>query len=292
MVRVLVVTDGDHGTSASEGTERSGSEPLAGTVALATGLASAGHDVEILAWFDPETSRHNAELVVVGRVRLDVTRREAFLGWVEGMAARASVWNPVDVLRWSSHRSYLLELEERGAPVAPTAWSARGDRVDLVALLASRGWDRAALVPASQGLATGTGQDGEVVTGDLPGQRRLDALLADDDVAIRRLPGAAAGPLQRAAVTVVGGQPLGTVVWTDPDARPVVIEDAELSALAAWIVTATGVTLPLARVVVERAGAGAWELLGLDALAPVQDLALLPEAAAGVVAAVAAGAGG
>lgn len=288
MTGVLLVTDGDHRMPASGSGHAAAPGTIAGVVALATELATAGHDVEIRAWLDPATSSHRADLVIVGAVGLEVSRREGFLGWSEGIAARATVWNPTDVLRWSSHRSYLLELEERGAPVVPTAWTARGDRIDLAALLTARGWPRAALVPASQSFATGPAPDGEVVRGDEDGQRRLDALLADDDVAIRRAAAPDAGPTQCAAVTVVWGRPLGAVVWSD--ASPSTLDDAELAALAAWVVEATRVTVPLARVVVERTRDGGWELLGLDTLAPLHDLARLPDAVAGIVAAVTAGA--
>ncbi len=65
-------------------------------------------------------------------------RRDEFVDWAARVSEATSLWNPADVLRWNTHKSYLLELEERGAPVVPTAWLARGDRVSTRRALAPR----------------------------------------------------------------------------------------------------------------------------------------------------------
>ncbi len=43
-----------------------------------------------------------------------------FLGWVESCAAVTRLWNPAAIVRWNSHKRYLLELAEAGLPVVPT----------------------------------------------------------------------------------------------------------------------------------------------------------------------------
>ncbi len=285
MARVLLITDGDH---EQETSRAGGGKPVAGAVTLATALAGAGHDVEIRAWLDPEATRATVDLTVIGAVTLEVDRRDAFLGWVEGRAVRGPVWDPVEVLRWSSHRSYLLELEERGAPVVPTAWTARGDAIELGPLLSARGWERAELVPASRSLGSvDAGGGGEVVAAGREGQRQLDAMLARDDVAIQRV----GQRRERAAVTVIGGQPLGTVQLADGGLIPEEPQGSEVVELARWVVEATGASIPVVRVVLQRDEVGTWELIGLDTLSPLRDLPLLPDALAGLVAAVTAGQG-
>ena len=49
-----------------------------------------------------------------------------FLAWARGVAARTELVNPIEVLRWNAHKSYLVDLAGRGVPVVPTALVARG----------------------------------------------------------------------------------------------------------------------------------------------------------------------
>jgi glutathione synthase/RimK-type ligase-like ATP-grasp enzyme len=44
-----------------------------------------------------------------------------FLGWLRAAAAITSVLNPVEVIEWNSHKSYLLDLAYSAVPVIPTA---------------------------------------------------------------------------------------------------------------------------------------------------------------------------
>lgn len=118
-------------------------------------LERRGATVSRPRWDDPDQDWAVYDLAVV-RTTWDYTaRRDTFVAWAAETAQRTRLWNPADVLRWNTHKAYLLELEERGAPVVPTAWLGAGDRLDLAALLAQRGWPRAVLKPA-----VGAGSDG------------------------------------------------------------------------------------------------------------------------------------
>ncbi len=83
-------------------------------------------------------------------------RGPAFLAWVDRVASHPRLFNPAAVLRWSLDKRYLAELEAAGVPIAETVWIGAGERPDLAALLAARGWSRAFLKPAFGASASGT----------------------------------------------------------------------------------------------------------------------------------------
>lgn len=253
---------------------------------LAEALERLGATVEARPWSESDAPLRDADLVVIRDLDLDPDRREAFLEWVRAVAEHVVVCNPVDVLRWNSHRSYLLELEERGAPVVPTAWTARGDHIDLAALMADRGWQRAAIAPAVLGATTVAVPVGQGGCQLAAGQGALDRLLRLGDVTIQALPmdGLGAG---RLAVVVVDGR-ASHVLRTDGGAaaRAEHVEDAEASALAEWVVEATGVVLPVARVELQPDDLGTLQLIALDAVTPDLGLHVVPEAAGTIAAAL------
>ena len=122
--------------------------------------------------------------MVVIRTTWDYTgRRDAFVDWAQRVEDVTTLWNPAEVVRWNTHKSYLIELEERGAPVVPTAWLGQGDRVDLPALLRSRGWPHAIVKPAVD-----VGGDRLIrvapETVELA-QHHLDAILATGDAMVQ-----------------------------------------------------------------------------------------------------------
>jgi glutathione synthase/RimK-type ligase-like ATP-grasp enzyme len=75
-------------------------------------------------------------------------RHEAFLDWARRVDRVTRLFNPLPIIEWNSVKTYLRDLQQRGAPTIPTEWLERGAPVDLRSRLAMRGWDRAFLKPA------------------------------------------------------------------------------------------------------------------------------------------------
>jgi glutathione synthase/RimK-type ligase-like ATP-grasp enzyme len=256
---------------------------------LAAALERRGAHVHAPRWNDPDVAWDRFDVAVVRTTWDYLADREAFVAWAQAAADVTSLWNPPEVLRWNTHKSYLLELEDRGAPVVPTAWLAQGDRVDLGALLASRGWHRAVVKPAvsagSEGLVRVQDGSGEVADA----QRHLDRLLAQGDVLVQPyLPTVETrGEL---SVVVVDGQASHAV-----RKRPIPGEfriqeefggryelealDRDAADLATWLVEATGTELLLARVDLLEDEVGALQLAELEATEPDLYLAAAPAAA-------------
>jgi glutathione synthase/RimK-type ligase-like ATP-grasp enzyme len=153
--------------------------------ALHTALTSRGVAFDRPRWNDPEVDWSGYDIAVVRTVWDYTSDRDAFVTWAGRAGACTRLENPPDVLRWNTHKGYLMELEERGAPIVPTAWLGRGDHVDLAALCGSRGWDEIVVKPAVAAGSDGLIRAGGGAAGHRRAQDELDALLATGDVMVQ-----------------------------------------------------------------------------------------------------------
>jgi glutathione synthase/RimK-type ligase-like ATP-grasp enzyme len=240
---------------------------------LAAALRSAGADVSIRAW-DDEVDWTGADGVVV-RTTWDYQERlDEFVAWAEATAAATLLLPAPEVVRWNTRKSYLMELEDRGAPTVPTAWLGAGDRVDLAALAAARDWSEVVVKPV-----VAAGGRGLIVARD-PGaeQEAFAALTAGEDVmvqplltrvrtdgelsvvlldgrvshAVRKLP----APGQWRIHVEVGG------VYEQVD-----LPD-DLRGLAEWVVAQLPVVPAIARIDLLPADDGEWQVTELELVEP------------------------
>jgi glutathione synthase/RimK-type ligase-like ATP-grasp enzyme len=243
---------------------------------LADALRERGVAVSRPCWDDATVAWGELDLAVVRTTWDYAERREEFLAWAERTARHAEVLNPPEVLRWNTHKSYLIELEERGAPVVPTAWLAQGDRVAVADILAGRGWAAAVAKPA-----VGVGGQGLVrVDAEEPGaaQDDVDALLADGDVLVQpyleRVE--STGELSVVVIDGVAGHTVRKLprggeyrVHEEHGASHERVEvEPEVAALAEWLVEATGHELVFARVDLLEDDVGALQVVELEATEP------------------------
>jgi hypothetical protein len=87
--------------------------------------------------------------LVLPRSTWDYHRRcEEFLRWAERVDRTTELLNPLALIRWNAHKSYLAELEKAGVGVVPTEL-VRGDEPEgLESVLRRRGWKRVVVKPA------------------------------------------------------------------------------------------------------------------------------------------------
>jgi glutathione synthase/RimK-type ligase-like ATP-grasp enzyme len=96
---------------------------------VAEALAGLGVSAVVLPWTSPELTLMSADLAVI-RSTWDYTHRLAdFLTVLEGLPM--PLRNSVDVVRWNSHKGYLVELANAGVPVVPTTLYRRGEAAAL-----------------------------------------------------------------------------------------------------------------------------------------------------------------
>ncbi len=259
---------------------------------LLTALAGAGHDADLVAWDDPAVAWGSFDAVLIRTTWDYHTRREAFVAWAAEVESRTRLFNAAEVVRWNTHKGYLLELEERGAPTVPTAWLAQGDRVDLAALAGARGWREVVLKPA---IGAGGDRIARVLPGD--GQALLDALTAVGDAMVQPyVPTiATAGEL---SVILFEGE-VSHAVRKVPAAGGLLVQiehggiyeplpevPPDAAALARWVVDAAGHDLLFARVDLLVDEAGSWLVNELEVTEPGLFMHLVPDSARRLVAAV------
>src|SRR5260370_39291373 len=145
MKRVILITGTEH-YDASSHTSREPDDAV-----LRQALLERGIDVQVAVWNDLTIDwEHLAQgAIVVIRSCWDYhCDREGFLAWSKRIANMTTLLNPVEVLRWNTHKRYLQVLARHGIPTIPTVSLPRGTSLVIAALRAQRGWSSAVLPPS------------------------------------------------------------------------------------------------------------------------------------------------
>ena len=75
-----------------------------------------------VAWDDNEINWSGFDAAIIGTAWDYWDRQETFLTTLEQISAKTHLFNPAQTVRWNSHKSYLKDLEKRGAKLIPTLW--------------------------------------------------------------------------------------------------------------------------------------------------------------------------
>jgi hypothetical protein len=115
---------------------------------LVAALHTAGVASRVLAWDDPaaQPGFAAASVCVLRSTWNYVPKYAEFLPWIDACAAVTQLWNPAPVVRWNSHKRYLLELEARGIPIVPTRLVPAGVVPPLAELIGD--WEQVVVKPA------------------------------------------------------------------------------------------------------------------------------------------------
>jgi glutathione synthase/RimK-type ligase-like ATP-grasp enzyme len=107
---------------------------------LLAALQDAGLEPTLAAWDDPNVHWSDYRLAVLRSAWNYIDHLEAFLDWAVRAGTETTLFNPVEVVQWNTHKGYLRTLAKQGVPVVPTAWLGVGEELDLPDLMADRGW--------------------------------------------------------------------------------------------------------------------------------------------------------
>jgi len=231
-------------------------------------LAAAGLRADTLAWDDPAVDWSATALCLLRSTWNYVHNLDAFLAWTERCAVATQLWNPPPIVRWNSHKSYLLDLQARGLPVVPTRLVRCGARLDVRETLGV--WPAAVIKPA---VGAGSFETIRISGDDLAAsQAYADRLTGQGDVLAQPYIRSVADYGERALVWVDGelthavrknarfaGDPLGIT--------PVGIADDE-AALALRVLAAIPGPLMYARVDLVRDEDGRPRLMELELIEP------------------------
>jgi len=153
------------------------------TPLLADALRRAGHAVDVADWRDASIDWSTARLTVLRSPWDYVDHYAEFLAWAERVNEVSALWNPLPLLRWNTHKAYLLDLRERGAPVVPTIVLLGGSAAALDGICDAQGWNSMVVKPA---VASGGKGAWRAEIGDPRAQAHLDDLLTRGDVLVQQ----------------------------------------------------------------------------------------------------------
>jgi hypothetical protein len=277
---VALVTDTNHRDEANN----------AEFLALKPELAARGLSAALVAWDDPAVDWSAFRLCVIRATWDYHLRRREFLAWAERVATQTALWNPLNLVRWNTHKGYLRDLEAQGVAIVPTVWAPRGTPLDLAALLARRGWTQAVVKPAVSASAYAT----RLVTSETigEGQTLLDTLLAERDMMIQPFLTSVTTTGERSLVyfdgalshTFLRSSALGK---GNAGGKGLIANDAEEVAFAGRVMRAVNGETLYARVDITRDDAGDLCLMELELVEPWLGLDLAPEAPARFAATIA-----
>ncbi len=241
---------------------------------LADALEARGAKWRAIPWDAPDVDWGRACAVVLRSTWNYFRRHEEFLEWASRVAAITRLWNPIDVVRWNTHKGYMIELERLGIPVTPTMLVPRGSSIDVAAALRERGWPRAVAKPAVSADSWETfGVDAAPTDEQLA---RFARLVGERDMLLQRYIASVEDVGERCLVFIDGR--LSHAVrkrslfqggrWAGPEGVPVPIEpDEEALALRALEAAHAG-GLPYARVDMARDAIGKPVLMELELAEP------------------------
>jgi glutathione synthase/RimK-type ligase-like ATP-grasp enzyme len=150
---------------------------------LAAALIGAGYAVDVVDWRDRAVDWAGARVTVIRSPWDYVDHLDEFLAWAEQADADSDLWNPLALVRWNTHKSYLLDLHSRGAPVVPTVVLLGGSAAALDGICDAQGWNSVVVKPA---VASGGKGARRVGVGDPDAQAHLDDLLQHGDVLVQQ----------------------------------------------------------------------------------------------------------
>jgi glutathione synthase/RimK-type ligase-like ATP-grasp enzyme len=112
-------------------------------------LQRYGVQTQAVIWDAPDVAWNAYEAVVVRSCWDYHLHPGTFSAWLTDLEhLQVPLWNPVPILRWNLHKTYLRDLYMQGFAIPPTCWLDRGCQAKLGTILADHGWDEAVIKPA------------------------------------------------------------------------------------------------------------------------------------------------
>ncbi|MGA1343104.1 MAG: ATP-grasp domain-containing protein [Hyphomonas sp.] len=90
--------------------------------ALRGPFAARGMRIDDIAWDDPKAAWAGYDAVIIGTTWDYWDRLEEFLAALEQIEDQTRLFNRSALVRWNARKTYLRELETRGAKLIPTVW--------------------------------------------------------------------------------------------------------------------------------------------------------------------------
>ena len=99
--------------------------------ALHDPFGDAGLELCPVAWDDPRANWTEYAAALIGTTWDYWDRQNEFLDTLQYIESQTRLFNPTELVRWNSDKTYLRELENRGADLIPTVWLDRPDTTSV-----------------------------------------------------------------------------------------------------------------------------------------------------------------
>ncbi len=169
---------------------------------LIPALAERGLRARPVVWNDPSVDWSLPKVTVIRSTWDYHHQRSTFLAWAEGVARLHDLWNPLELLRWNTHKFYLRDLEQQDIPIIPTLWLEQGTRADLAVLMKQHGWPKVIIKPAVSASAYATML--VTVATVQAGQAHLDQLLSTADMLLQPFLSTVTSSHERSLIFIAG----------------------------------------------------------------------------------------
>ncbi len=123
-------------------------EPDPDEAPLVEALEGAGFRTRVCDWRDSKVDWSQAKLTLLRSTWNYYRHYDDFLQWLAHVAKVSALYNPVEIVRWNAHKSYLIELAEAGVPTVPTVLVELGCDRPLADIVEANGWSRVVVKPA------------------------------------------------------------------------------------------------------------------------------------------------
>lgn len=251
---------------------------------LVTALAARGLDVQVGIWTDPKARWADAPICVIRSTWDYHLQLEAFLAWARRVDGVTRLLNPLDLVAWNGHKSYLRDLAARGIPTIPTTWAVGAAAPTLADVVAATGWQDVVIKPLVSASAHRTLRTG--VRDIEHAQSHLEALVADGGAMIQPYQLDVEVYGERSLVYVDGTlshgvrrTPALAPGVTNPNAYDVVPVTPDEDALGRKVLAALDAPTLYARVDLVRRADGELAVLELELIEPSLYLTRVPGAA-------------
>jgi glutathione synthase/RimK-type ligase-like ATP-grasp enzyme len=109
--------------------------------ALRGPFAARGMTVEDISWDDPKADWASYSAVLIGTTWDYWDRLDEFLETLRRIESATRLFNPVSLVTWNIRKTYLRELETKGAKLIPTVWLDVADEASARAAFDTLGAD-------------------------------------------------------------------------------------------------------------------------------------------------------
>ena len=100
---------------------------------LVAALTARGIAFEVVDWDNPDVDWSRFDTAVLRSTWDYIDRFAEFSAWIDRVEAQTRLLNPAEVVRWNTHKGYLIELAARGIPIVPTRLLRPGERLPPIA---------------------------------------------------------------------------------------------------------------------------------------------------------------